>query len=51
MSDRQTKLRSFYLEGLAEIDAAYCHVRVALPRAHYRLERMDLRIWAGLVAI
>lgn len=40
-----------YLESLAEIDAEYRHVRVTLPGAHYRLERVDLRIWAGGIAV
>jgi len=40
-----------YVEGLAEIDATYRHIRIAFPRAHYRLEWLYLRIWAGLVAV
>lgn len=49
-NEQINRIRS-YLERLAKIDAANRHVRVALPGAHYRLERFYLRIWASLVAV
>lgn len=49
MNDRKQNFS--YLKGLAEIDAAYGHIRISFPRTHHRFKRFYLWIWASLIAV